>query len=168
MAFTLGGRNLPDPTQQMEANKPVKGVGLHKRAYGRIEISTYDSLVKNGDDCKCNITKIESQVTGTFSQMFSVEGGTTGGRLAPKPSIESISVSNDGGQDMSDAMLFQADMTVKVYSSKDFDKLDKAFMTPRRKVKITIGYVGGSTYNLEAEIKGFNFTINFNKLISNT
>ena len=100
MAFTLGGRNLPDPTQQMEANKPVKGVGLHKRAYGRIEISTYDSLVKNGDDCKCNITKIESQVTGTFSQMFSVEGGTTGGRLAPKPSIESISVSNDGGQDM--------------------------------------------------------------------
>ena len=145
MAFTLGGRNLPDPTQQMEANKPVKGVGLHKRAYGRIEISTYDSLVKNGDDCKCNIRKIESQVTGSFSQMFSVEGGT-GGRLAPKPSIESISVSNDGGQDMSDAMLFQADIALKVYSKDDFDDIDVAFMTPRRKVKITIGYVGDSSY----------------------
>ena len=33
-------------------------------------------------------------------------------------------------------------------------------MTPRRKVKITIGYVGGSKYELEAEITGFNFTIN--------
>lgn len=159
MAFTLGGRNLPDPTQQMEANKPVKGVGLHKRAYGRIEISTYDSLVKNGDDCKCNIRKIESQVTGSFSQMFSVEGGT-GGRLAPKPSIESISVSNDGGQDMSDAMLFQADIALKVYSKDDFDDIDVAFMTPRRKVKITIGYVGDSSYVLQAEITGFNFTIN--------
>ena len=95
MAFSLGGNTLPSPIQQMEANKPVKGVGLHKRAYASIQISDYKSLVKNGSDCKCDITKIESQVTGSFSQMFSVEGGTTGGRLAPKPSIECISVSND-------------------------------------------------------------------------
>ena len=38
MAFTLGGRELPSPTQQMEKNSPVQGVGIHRRAYGRIEI----------------------------------------------------------------------------------------------------------------------------------
>lgn len=162
MAFTLGGRNLERPDQEMESNpiSGVKGVGLHKRAYGRIEISSYDSLVKNGDDCKCNITKIESQVTGSFSQMFSGEGTSTG-RLAPKPSLESINVSNDGGQAMDDAMLFQADISLKVYNKDDFDNIDVAFMTPRRKVKITIGYVGSSNpYVLQAEITGFNFTIN--------
>ena len=80
--------------------------------------------------------------------------------LTPKPSLDSITVSNDGGQDMSDAMLFQADITLKVYNKDDFNKVDTAFMTPRRKVKITIGYVGGSKYELKAEITGFNFTIN--------
>ena len=164
MAFSLGGNKLPSPTQRMESNPitGVKGVGVHQRAYASIEISDYKSLVKNGSNCKCDITKIESQVTGSFSQMFSVEGGASSkGRLAPKPSLDSITVSNDGGQDMSDAMLFQADITLKVYSKDDFDDIDVAFMTPRRKVKITIGYVGGNKpYVLQAEITGFNFTIN--------
>ncbi len=155
MAFQLGGNALSSPSQQMEAG-PVKGVGVHKRAYAKLSISGQTQFVT----CGGNMT-IESvtQMQGTYAGLFSKEG-STGSRIAPAPSLESITVSCDGGQDMSDAMLFQADMTVKVYSSKDFDKLDKAFMTPRRKVKITIGYVGGSTYNLEAEITGFNFTIN--------
>ena len=72
MAFSLGGNKLPSPTQRMESNPitGVKGVGVHQRAYASIEISDYKSLVKNGSNCKCDITKIESQVTGSFYQMF--------------------------------------------------------------------------------------------------
>ena len=116
MGFQLGGRELPDPTQQMEAG-PVSGVGVHKRAYAKLAISGQTQFVTCGSNYS-----IESNVKGTHASMFSNESST--GRVAPKPSLESINVSNDGGQDMSDAMLFQADMTVKVYSSKDFDKLD--------------------------------------------
>ena len=152
MAFQIGGRELPDPTQQMEAG-PVLGVGVHRRAYAKLEISDQTQFVTCGSNYS-----IESSVKGTHASMFSDETST--GRIAPKPSLDSITVSNDGGQDMSDAMLFQADITLKVYNEDDFNKVDTAFMTPRRKVKITIGYVGGSKYELEAEITGFNFTIN--------
>ena len=46
MAFTLGGRNLERPDQEMESNpiSGVKGVGLHKRAYGRIVPSRMNGL----------------------------------------------------------------------------------------------------------------------------
>ena len=152
MAFQIGGRELPDPTQQMEAG-PVSGVGVHRRAYAKLAISGQTQFVTCGSNYS-----IESNVKGTHASMFSDETST--GRIAPKPSLDSITVSNDGGQDMSDAMLFQADITLKVYNEDDFNKVDKAFMTPRRKVTITIGYVGGSKYELEAEITGFNFTIN--------
>jgi len=152
MGFQLGGRKLPTPKQEMEAG-PVSGVGVHKRAYAKLAISGQTQFVTCGSNYS-----IESNVKGTHASMFSNESST--GRVAPKPSLESITVSNDGGQDMSDAMLFQADITLKVYNEDDFNKVDKAFMTPRRKVTITIGYVGGSKYELEAEITGFNFTIN--------
>jgi len=152
MAFQIGANPLPKPTQQMEAG-PVSGVGVHKRAYAKLEISDQTQFVTCGSNYS-----IESGVKGTHASMFSNESQT--GRIAPKPSLESITVSNDGGQDMSDAMLFQADITLKVYSKDDFNDIDLAFMTPRRKVRITIGYVGSSKYELEAEITGFNFTIN--------
>ena len=110
MGFQLGGRALPSPSQQMETG-PVKGVGVHKRAYAQLAISTN---VEQFVTCGGSMT-IESptKMQGTHANLFSKEGAR-GSRIAPVPSLESVTVSCDGGQDMSDAMLFQADMTVKV------------------------------------------------------
>ena len=123
----------------------ILGVGVHKRAYAKLEISDQTQFVTCGSNYS-----IESSVKGTHKNI-DVFRKSDSGRIAPKPSLDSISVSNDGGQDMSDAMLFQADITLKVYNEDDFNKVDTAFMTPRRKVKITIGYVGGSKYELEVK-----------------
>lgn len=150
MAFTLGSRGLPTP-QLQGADYRIKGVGIHKRAYAKIQ------RVGGGVvGCAGSITSIESDVKKKHSELMSSEGG----RLTPKPILESISISNDGGQDISDAMLFEADVKVKVYNKSDFDQIDQTFMTPRQRVNLIIGWVGSSSVTVKGEITGFNFTIN--------
>ena len=150
MAFTLGSRGLPTP-QLQGADYRIKGVGIHKRAYAKIK------RVGGGVvGCAGSITSIESDVKKKHSELMSSEGG----RLTPKPILESISISNDGGQDISDAMLFEADVKVKVYNKSDFDQIDQTFMTPRQRVNLIIGWVGSSSVTVKGEITGFNFTIN--------
>ena len=155
MAFQLGKDALVTPSQQMQKSTPVTGVGIHKRAYASLKLDEVsDSLV----GCSDTIKQIESSTvrTSLHSGLMSKEDG----RLAPKPVLESLTISNDGGQDISDAMLFQADITLKVFSRDDFDKIDVTFMTPRQKVILEIGYVGESAEEIKGEITGFNFTIN--------
>ena len=98
MAFQIGEENYQ--TQLNKWKCPVLGVGVHRRAYAKLEISDQTQFVTCGSNYS-----IESSVKGTHASMFSDETST--GRIAPKPSLDSITVSNDGGQDMSDAMLFQ-------------------------------------------------------------
>ena len=155
MAFQLGKDALVTPSQQMQKNTPVTGVGVHKRAYASLKL---DEVTKSLVDCSGGIKKIESSSVRT--SLHSGLMGDEDGRLAPKPVLESLTISNDGGQDISDAMLFQADITLKVFSREDFDKIDVTFMTPRQKVIIEIGYVGESAEKIKGEITGFNFTIN--------
>ncbi len=150
MSFQLGSRALPSPSQEMLTGGGT-GVGIHKRAYAKIT-QIGGGLVS----CAGSITSIESDVQKKHSEMLSSDGG----RLAPKPVLESLSISNDGGQDISDAMLFEASVSCKVYNSSDFDKIEKTFMTPRQRVEITIGWVGGTSKKVKGEITGFNFTIN--------
>ena len=47
------------------------------------------------------------------SNLLSSEGG----RLTPRPVLESVSMANDGGQDISDAMLFELSVSCKVYKN---------------------------------------------------
>lgn len=155
MSFTLGERGLPLPGDFMEtpASKIAKGVGVHKRAYGKI---TYIGGNTNMNGCAGSVTSIESDVQQTHSNLLSSEGG----RLTPKPVLESISVSNDGGQDLSDAMLFQAEFKIKVYNKSDFDAIDQTFMTPGHRCQFTIGWVGGAAMTQKGDITNFDFSIN--------
>lgn len=146
----LGNEGLKLPTQQMQSRST--GVGIHRRAYASIEVIGGNPNVKCGDTG----LKIESNVSKKHSSMFSTEGG----RLTPQPMLDSVSISNDGGQDLSDAMLFQADVKLKCWNKSDFDKIEKSFMTPGMRCLIKLGWVGGDTAKVKGDVTGFNFSIN--------
>ena len=116
----------------MESSGIATGVGVHKEHMQSLELSDQTQFVT------CGITKIESAITQKHSELLKSDSG----RLAPPPSLESVSLSNDGGQNIEDAMLFQADVSVKVFRKDDFDDIDVTFMTPRQKVELTL--CGGS------------------------
>lgn len=140
MSFQLGARALPRPTQQMSSNASsigVSGVGLHSRAYGKITLT-------GGGIVKCSSSSFKSIESITNSSTHADLLTDDSGRLTPFPVLESISINNDGGQDISDAMLFEASCNCKVYNQAHFDHIEKNFMTPRQRVKITIGWVGGN------------------------
>ena len=79
----------------------VSGVGLHSRAYGKITLAS-GGIVK----CSSNSFKSIESITNdaTHADLLTDDSG----RLTPFPVLESISINNDGGQDISDAMLFEA------------------------------------------------------------
>jgi len=150
MSF-LGNEALKIPTQQMQSRST--GVGIHRRAYASLEVSGKNPNVKCGGG---SITKIESDVSKKHSSMFSTEGG----RLTPQPMLDSVSISNDGGQDLSDAMLFQADVKLKCWNKSDFDGIETSFMTPGRRCLIKLGWIGGDVAKIAGDVTGFNFSIN--------
>ena len=147
----FGQSGLKSPTQRMESTT-IKGVGVHKRAFAKL---TY---VGGGiADCSGTIKSIESDVKKKHSELLSSEGG----RITAAPSLESISISNDGGQNIEDAMLFQADVKLKCYNSSDFDQIEKTFMTPGHRCNIGIGYAGTGLETIQGDVVGFNFSINY-------
>jgi len=147
----FGQSGLKSPTQRMESTT-IKGVGVHKRAFAKL---TY---VGGGiGKCSGTIKSIESDVKKKHSELLSSEGG----RVTAAPSLESISISNDGGQNIEDAMLFQADVKLKCYNSSDFDEIEKTFMTPGHRCNIGIGYAGTGLETIQGDVVGFNFSINY-------
>ena len=104
MSLSLGANKLPLPSDFMEtpSSRIGKGVGVHKRAYAKIRyVGRKDGEYVKG--CPGSIKTIESDVQQVHSKVL----GTEGSRLTPKPVLESVSMANDGGQDLSDAMLFE-------------------------------------------------------------
>mgnify|MGYP000337921805 CR=1 FL=1 len=141
----LGSKTLQAPRRQEHTR------GVHKRAYAQIS-------VKGGGKASCSggITAIESNVQKTHSALMSTEGG----RLTPQPVLESFEMANDGGQDASDAMLFEASAKVKVFSLGDLNDMENSFLVPGQRISIKLGYAGGSSDSIDAEIVGYDFTIN--------
>ena len=87
MAFQLGKDALVTPSQQMQKNTPVTGVGIHKRAYASLKLDEVsDSLV----GCSDTIKQIESSTVRT--SLHSGLMGDEDGRLAPKPVLESLTI----------------------------------------------------------------------------
>lgn len=124
---------------------------VHKRAYCKI------SRVGGGKaSCAGGITSIESNIQVTHSELM----GTEGGRLTPAPVLESFDLANDGGQDPSDAMLFEANAKIKVFSLADLNSMDNSFLVPGQRINISLGWVGGTSEKIEAEIVGYDFSIN--------
>jgi len=141
----LGSKQLTPPTRQEHTR------GVHKRAYAQISL-------KGGGKASCSgaITSIESNVQKTHSALMSTEGG----RLTPQPVLESFEMANDGGQDASDAMLFEASAKVKVFSLDDLNDMENSFLIPGQRITIKLGYAGGTSDTIDAEIVGYDFTIN--------
>ena len=159
MGLTLGARALPLPSDFMEtpSSRIGKGVGVHKRAYAKLRYVGRSN--KEGYVVGCpndSVTSIESNVQQTHSNLLSTEGG----RLTPRPVLESVSMANDGGQDLSDAMLFELSVVCKVYNKNDFDAIDQTFFTPGHRCEVDIGWVGGEAVTVRGDICGFDFSIN--------
>ena len=141
----LGSQKLTPPTLQKHTR------GVHKRAYAQI-------ILKGGGKASCagSIKSIESNVQKTHSALM----GREAGRLTPEPVLESFEMANDGGQDASDAMLFEATTKVKVFSLQDLSNMENSFLVPGQRIEIKLGYAGGISDTIEAEIVGYDFTIN--------
>ena len=157
MGLSLGANKLPLPSDFMEtpSSRIGKGVGVHKRAYAKIRyVGRTDGEYVVG--CPGSIKTIESDVQQVHSKVL----GTEGSRLTPKPVLESVSMANDGGQDLSDAMLFELTVTVKVYNKNDFDSIDQTFFTPGHRCVVDIGWVGGTATSVTGDVTGFDFSIN--------
>ena len=159
MGLTLGARALPLPSDFMEtpSSRIGKGVGVHKRAYAKLRYVGRSN--KEGYVVGCpndSVTSIESNVQQTHSNLLSTEGG----RLTPRPVLESVSMANDGGQDLSDAMLFELSVVCKVYNKNDFDAIDQTFFTPGHRCEVDIGWVGGEAVTVRGDVCGFDFSIN--------
>ena len=84
-----------------------------------------------------------------------------GGRDIPsRPLLESVRISNDGSTDMSDAALYDVDVSFKCYSLSQFETYEAAYFTPGAEVELTFGYkglgLGGSMYG---NVYNFGFSL---------
>lgn len=150
--------SLKFPSNQLEngysASKPL---ATHKRAYFSIAITDHIG------DTKSPITaafqggpKIGTQSGTTYKDII----GSEGSRVAPKIALESLSIYNDGGQDISDAVLFSAEIKIKIYSLDDFNTIEKYYCLPGQYINITFGWINGESKTIGAAISGFDFSIN--------
>ena len=158
MSLSLGENALPLPQDFMETptSRIGKGVGIHRRAYAKLR---YIGDTRTGEyvkGCPGTIKSIESDVQQVHSKVMGAEGS----RVTPRPVLESVSMANDGGQDLSDAMLFELSVSCKIYNKSDFDEIDQTFFTPGHRCEVDMGWVGGESSTVRGDIVGFDFSIN--------
>ena len=85
-----------------------------------------------------------------------------GGRDVPaRPILDSVRINNDGSTDMSDAALFDVDVSFKCYSASQFETYENAFFKVGTGVNLKFGYkglpnLGGS---LTANVYNFGFSL---------
>lgn len=135
--------------------------------YGRY---AYITLIYNGvnnagiQPCSTNIKKIGD------TALFGPSGSTDyqslitrdGDRHIPaRPILESVRIGNDGSTDVSDAALYDVDVSFKVFSKPQFEEIEKAWFVPGNEFTISFGYkdLPGFDGSINANVYNFSFTM---------
>lgn len=109
-------------------------------------------------------TKLDS--SETYQDLITSDGA----RHIPKnPILESVRISNDGSTDMSDAALFDVDVSFKCFSEGQFEKYENAFFKVGTGVKISFGYKGLSdlgSHTMTANVYNFSFSLDVSGVYS--
>lgn len=61
-----------------------------------------------------------------------------------KPTLESVTITNNGGQDYTDSYLYEIDINFKVFSLEDMNSIEKSFFRVGAEIEILFGWKGYS------------------------
>jgi hypothetical protein len=107
---------------------------------------------------------IGSAPTGKkHTNLYTSEGGVR----KMKPTITSVKMVNEGGQDYTDSYLYEIEFAFKVFSLDDLDKAEESFFTVGAEVAFDFGWIGTSTVGginqsdkaMLANVYNFSFSI---------
>lgn len=105
--------------------------------------------------------------SSTYQSLISRDGERD---IPSKPILDSVRISNDGSTDMSDAALFDIDVSFKCFSESQFETYEEAFFRVGNGVKLSFGYKGLSTTgmngSLTANVYNFSFSLDANGVYS--
>ena len=131
--------------------------------YGRY---AYITLKYNGVNnagitaCKTSISTLgDTHISSGSSYQSLIE--RSGERDIPaSPILESVRIGNDGSTDVTDAALYDIDVSFKVFSAAQFAEIEKAWFVPGNEFTITFGYKGlGMGGSITGNVYNFSFTM---------
>lgn len=127
--------------------------------YGRYAYITVRGTGKNNAGL-CNSSGGilgDSQMSGeTYGSLKSRDGD----RDIPNPILESVRISNDGATDVTDASLFDIDVSFKCFSKGQLATFENIYFVPGAEVFLEFGYKGlGMGGSLFANVYNFGFSL---------
>lgn len=131
--------------------------------YGRY---AYITLTYNGVNnagikpCSTNIKTIGDTPLSGSSTYQSLIVRSDERDVPARPILESVRIGNDGSTDVTDAALYDVDVSFKVFSAAQFEEIEKAWFVPGNEFTITFGYKGlGMGGSIIANVYNFSFTM---------
>lgn len=133
--------------------------------YGRY---AYITLSTNGTNnaglcaSKTTTTLGDTPLSGssTYQELISRDGERD---IPSSPILDSVRISNDGSTDMSDAALFDIDVSFKCFSAGQFETYENAFFKVGTGVNLSFGYKGletdGMNGSMSANVYNFSFSL---------
>jgi hypothetical protein len=106
---------------------------------------------------------IGSAPTGKHTDLYTSEGGVR----KMRPTITSVKMLNEGGQDYTDSYIYEIEFSFKVFSLDDLDKAEESFFTVGAEVAFDFGWIGTAMVSginqtdkkLLANVYNFSFSI---------
>lgn len=129
--------------------------------YGRYAYITLETTGENNAGlcgAPVGITLGDVVESGGYSSIVRRDGGRD---IPARPILDSVRISNDGSTDMSDAALFDIDVSFKCFSLEQFEIYENAFFKVGTEIRLKFGYkeLGLEKADLLANVYNFGFTL---------
>jgi len=108
--------------------------------YGRYAYITLETTGENNAGlcgAPVGITLGDVVESGGYSSIVRRDGGRD---IPARPILDSVRISNDGSTDMSDAALFDIDVSFKCFSLEQFEIYENAFFKVGTEIRLKFGY----------------------------
>jgi len=87
--------------------------------------------------------------------------------IPSRPILDSVRINNDGSSDMSEAALYDVDVSFRCFSKSQFETYENVYFTPGSEVKLSFGYKGlGMGGSLTANVYNFGFSLDASGIYS--
>ena len=98
--------------------------------------------------------------------MYTSEGGSGNGSRKPKPVLTSVKILNQGGQDYTEAAIYEIEASFKVYTLDDLEEVEKTFFIIGAEMVVNFGWglhpkdkKGITKDTIKSNIYNFSFSI---------
>ena len=113
---------------------------------------------------------------GTEGDMYTSEGEGNNRIRKPKPILSSVKITNQGGQDYTEAAIYEVEASFKVFTLDDLERVEKSFFIIGAEMTVNFGWrnhpvrqngithsgpkdANGITEGIKTNIYNFNFSI---------